>query len=77
MSKQPCVGFLQENGCGDCFCNRSTRTTLGAGVGAPLRGEQTCGWKVANTVRGFRALPSFAVATQELFCFVLFCFKEN
>ena len=35
MSKQPCVGFLQESGRGDCFCNRSTGTTLGAGVGAP------------------------------------------
>lgn len=61
-----CVGFLQKNGCGDCVCNRSARTALGAGVGPALRGKQACGWKLADTIRGFRALLSSAIETHEL-----------
>lgn len=72
MSRQPCVGFLQKNGCGDCVCNRSARTALGAGVGPPLRSKQACGWKVADTIRGFRAVLSSAIKTHELIFF-----KEN
>lgn len=69
MSRHPCVGFLQKNGCGDCVCNLSARTALGAGVGPPPRGKQACGWEVADTIRGLRALLSCAVETHELLFF--------